>query len=141
MVDQQTIDRVAAAIDSAEIGHSMRLIRLIDGVSTYRLEIEGSVEEFTDDDTDSAIDQVYARIRKVRQRKQAEAVIAALTPPTLVVGPSVNEIMEQAQVFASTYSLVGGRFDDDSKMQQSEEEKAELRRMISALATGGSTDA
>lgn len=42
----------------------------------------------------------------------------------------VNAIMEQVQVFASTYSLVGGRFDDGSKMEQSEEEKAELRRMI-----------
>lgn len=42
----------------------------------------------------------------------------------------VNEIMEQAQVFASMYSLVGGRFDDGTKMQQADEEKAELRKMI-----------
>lgn len=42
----------------------------------------------------------------------------------------VSEIMEQAQVFASTYSLVGGRFDDGTKMQQSEEEKVELERLV-----------
>lgn len=80
MIDQQTIDRVAAAIDSVDATHSMRLIRLVDGVSTYRLELDGTVEEFTDTDEDDAIDLCYARIRQVKQRKQAEAVIAALTP-------------------------------------------------------------
>ena len=51
------------------------------------------------------------------------------------VEKAISDIMEQAQVFASCYSLVGGRFDDGSKMQQSREEETELRRMISnALA-------
>lgn len=80
MVDQKTIDRVAAAIDSADVGHSLSLVRLVDGVSTYRLELDGSVEEFTDGEIEQAIDQAYARIRQVKQRKQAEAVIAALNP-------------------------------------------------------------
>lgn len=44
--------------------------------------------------------------------------------------PILRAIMEQAQVFASTSSLVGGRFDDGSKFQQSEAEKAELEWMI-----------
>ncbi|WP_210249301.1 hypothetical protein, partial [Neorhizobium alkalisoli] len=47
---------------------------------------------------------------------------------------TIDAIMEQAQVFASTYSLVGGGFDDGTKMEQSEEEKAELRRMVEALS-------
>lgn len=80
MIDQRTIERVAAAIDSVDASHSMRLIRLVDGVSTYRLEMDGAVEEFTDTDEDDAIDLCYARIRQVKQRKQAEAVIAALIP-------------------------------------------------------------
>ncbi|MGZ2484324.1 hypothetical protein ACVITL_002847 [Rhizobium pisi] len=50
----------------------------------------------------------------------------AQTIPDIII----REIMEQAQVFASTYSLVGGRFDDGSKMQQADEEKAELERLI-----------
>jgi len=45
---------------------------------------------------------------------------------------AIRSIMEQAQVFASTYSLVGGRFDDGSKMSQSYEEKADLEQMIRA---------
>jgi rhamnogalacturonyl hydrolase YesR len=45
---------------------------------------------------------------------------------------AIDAIMEQAQVFASTYSLVGGRFDDGSKMQQSDDEKIDLRQMIAA---------
>lgn len=80
-VDQDTIDRVAAAIDSAELGYSMRQVRLIDGINTYALTIDGMpTEEFTDSDImGGATDQVYARIREVKQRRQAEAVIAALT--------------------------------------------------------------
>lgn len=46
---------------------------------------------------------------------------------------TVDDIMEQVQIFASTYSLVGGSFDDGTKMQQSEEEKALLRSMIAEL--------
>ena len=42
----------------------------------------------------------------------------------------VDEIMEQAQCFASTWSLVGGRFDDGSKVEQAKEEKEELRIML-----------
>ncbi|WP_132412581.1 hypothetical protein [Neorhizobium sp. S3-V5DH] len=79
-IDQATIDRVAAAIDSAELGYSMRQVRLVDGINTYTLTIDGMpTEEFTDNDGGGATDQVYARIREVKQRKQAEAVIAALT--------------------------------------------------------------
>lgn len=93
MIDQQTIDRIAAAIKSADIGHSMTLTRLVDGVHTYTLTIDGKVEEFVDNDED-AIDQVYARIREVKHLKQAEAVISALGQPaehrrgSYVVGPN-----------------------------------------------------
>jgi hypothetical protein len=42
----------------------------------------------------------------------------------------VNAVMSQAQVFASTWSLVGGRFDDGSAYDQAEEAKQELRTML-----------
>lgn len=72
-VDQQTIDHVAAAIDSADVGFSMSLTRLVDGISTYELRMDGNVEEFGD------TDDLYARVREIKHRKQAEAVIAAIT--------------------------------------------------------------
>jgi hypothetical protein len=80
MVDQATIDRVAAALEGADIGHSMSLTRLLDGVHTYTLKIRGEIETFIDNDEADAIDQVYTRIREVKHRLQAEAVIAALNP-------------------------------------------------------------
>ena len=46
----------------------------------------------------------------------------------------VDEIMAQAQVFASAWSLVGGRFDNGNMLTEAEEAKAELRQMIEALA-------
>ena len=80
MIDQTVIDCVAAAIESADIGYSMRQIRLVDGINTYAVSIEGMpTEEFTDSDDASASDQCYARIREVKQQRQAEAVIAALS--------------------------------------------------------------
>lgn len=66
---------------------------------------------------------------------QAEAMVRHMLeglPPVSDVEPTISAIMEQAQVFASTYSLVGGRFDDGSKMAQSEDEKTELEQMIRA---------
>ena len=74
-------------------------------------------------------------------REALEVAISAapteLHPITTVnLAVIVDAIMEQAQVFASTYSLVGGRFDDGTKYQQSEDEKAELRRMIKAATEG-----
>lgn len=78
MPDEATISRVAAAIDAADINYSLRLTRLVDGVSTYTLTLDGATEEFVDNDEDEAIDQAHARLRSYKQRKQAEAVIAAL---------------------------------------------------------------
>jgi alpha-D-ribose 1-methylphosphonate 5-triphosphate synthase subunit PhnG len=45
---------------------------------------------------------------------------------------NIDALMEQAQVFASSYSLVGSPFASDDQFAESEHEKAELRRMISA---------
>ena len=47
---------------------------------------------------------------------------------------NVDGIMAQAQVFASAWSLVGGRFDNGNMLTEAEEAKSELRKMIEALA-------
>ena len=47
----------------------------------------------------------------------------------------IDKIMEQAQVFASAWSLVGGRFDGGNAMDDAEVAKNELRQMVAeALA-------
>lgn len=74
MIDQATIDRVAAAIDGTDVGFNMSLTRLVDGVSTYTLTMDSKTEEFAD------TDDLYARVREIKQRKQAEAIVAALSP-------------------------------------------------------------
>lgn len=45
----------------------------------------------------------------------------------------VSDAMEQAQVFASAWSLVGGRFDDGSMIDTANEEKEALERMLTSL--------
>lgn len=47
---------------------------------------------------------------------------------------AVSEVMEQAQVFASAWALVGGRFDNGNAMDDADEAKAELRTMVVSLA-------
>ena len=42
----------------------------------------------------------------------------------------INAVMEQAQVFASAWSLVGGLFDGGSAMDDAEVAKNELRQML-----------
>lgn len=47
---------------------------------------------------------------------------------------ALDQIMEQAQVFASAWSLVGGPFDSGNAMSDAEDTKAELRTMVRSLA-------
>jgi hypothetical protein len=42
----------------------------------------------------------------------------------------VDSVMEQAQVFASAWSLVGSRFDSGNGLENAEEEKKALRAML-----------
>lgn len=54
----------------------------------------------------------------------------------------VRQVMEQAQVFASAWALVGSRFDNGGEMDNATAEKEHLRKMISVLpATPPTTDA
>ena len=47
---------------------------------------------------------------------------------------AMDQVMEQAQVFASAWSLVGGKFDTGNAMSDAEDAKAELRTMVRSLA-------
>lgn len=47
----------------------------------------------------------------------------------------VEEAMAQAQVFASAWSLVGGRFDFGNALQDAEVEKQALRALLADLLT------
>lgn len=44
----------------------------------------------------------------------------------------VNTLMEQVQVYASAWSLVGGPLDDGDGLERAEQEKRNLREMIAA---------
>jgi len=53
-------------------------------------------------------------------------------PAPVVQEPAawIDSVMEQAQVFASAWSLVGGRFDSGNGLEDAEQAKAELRAML-----------
>ena len=47
---------------------------------------------------------------------------------------NVEKLMEQAQIFASAWSLVGGQFDGGDQLEQAEEEKERLRGLVEGVA-------
>ncbi|MHC8342464.1 hypothetical protein [Pseudomonas sp. RT6P73] len=49
---------------------------------------------------------------------------------------TVKSIMEQAQVFASSWSMVGGPFAADDQLERAEDEKLELRKMVIGALEG-----
>lgn len=53
---------------------------------------------------------------------------------TALANDAADQIMEQAQVFASAWSLVGGRFDSGNAMEGAEQAESELRTMVESLA-------
>lgn len=71
----EMVERIAQAIDGAEVCYRMELTRLVDGESTYTLHIQGEVLEFSD--TDGA----YEHVRQVKNRVRALAVLKALREP------------------------------------------------------------
>jgi len=54
--------------------------------------------------------------------------------PSPAQQPSIDEVMDQAQVFASAWSLVGGRFDNGDMLDEANKAKAELRAMLASKA-------
>lgn len=53
---------------------------------------------------------------------------------------TTDKIMEQAQEFASTWALVGGRFDNGDMFTDAEQAKCELRSMVEAALAGSSSE-
>lgn len=49
---------------------------------------------------------------------------------------NIKAIMEQAQVFASSWSMVGGPFAADDQFERAEEEKAELKKLVTGALEG-----
>jgi hypothetical protein len=49
---------------------------------------------------------------------------------------NIKAIMEQAQVFASSWSMVGGPFAADDQLERAEGEKAELKKLVTGALEG-----
>ena len=49
---------------------------------------------------------------------------------------TVKAIMEQAQVFASSWSMVGGPFAADDQLERAEDEKSELEKLVAGALEG-----
>jgi len=49
---------------------------------------------------------------------------------------NIKAIMDQAQVFASSWSMVGGPFAADDQLERAEEEKAELKKLVTNALEG-----
>ncbi|RRW68185.1 hypothetical protein EGJ53_00050 [Pseudomonas fluorescens] len=49
---------------------------------------------------------------------------------------NIKAIMEQAQVFASSWSMVGGPFAAVDQLERAEEEKVELRKLVTSALEG-----
>ncbi len=49
---------------------------------------------------------------------------------------NIKAIMDQAQVFASSWSMVGGPFAADDQLERAEEEKTELKKLVTSALEG-----
>lgn len=49
---------------------------------------------------------------------------------------NIKAIMDQALVFASSWSMVGGPFAADDQLERAEEEKAELKKLVTDALEG-----
>ncbi|MBS4077278.1 hypothetical protein [Pseudomonas rustica] len=49
---------------------------------------------------------------------------------------NIKAIMDQAQVFASSWSMVGGPFAADDQLERAQEEKVELQKLVTCALEG-----
>lgn len=78
--DAEIGKKLAAALQlaDAQFGFSKTLIRLVDGVHTFRLEIDGNEYTYTDDVELDASDACYAHIARSRAAARSVAILSAL---------------------------------------------------------------
>lgn len=69
----EEISSLAEEVDACNLPYSMELVRLVDGVSTYELCINGEVREFGD------LDDLYEHVRIAKANAKAEVITKALT--------------------------------------------------------------
>ena len=72
----------------------------------------------------------YCMERTSFAKRVDEIFKQALEQPVQEPVAWVDSVMEQAQVFASAWSLVGGRFDSGNGLEEAKQAKAELRAML-----------
>jgi hypothetical protein len=70
----ELIDAVAKAIEGAEVEYNLKLISLIDGVSTYTLDYYDGAPPLKFE----CIDDGYAHIAQTKRLKAARAVVSAV---------------------------------------------------------------
>ena len=66
MLLEEKIERIAAAIESAHVSHSITLVRLVDGVATYMLLYDGLAQPLEFPSYGAASDHLNARTRRAR---------------------------------------------------------------------------
>ncbi|MQX90295.1 hypothetical protein [Sinorhizobium meliloti] len=83
------VERVARAIDEADVGYSINLTRLVDGVSTYTLRYHGVSDllEF------GSYDEASEHVRATRDERRARAAIEAMMEPTEAMLRCADEVV------------------------------------------------
>lgn len=74
----EILERVADALERAEVGYHLCLTRLVDGVSTYTLTYDDDSPPLEFDDNSDA----YAHIAAKKRLKAAKLAIEAMREPT-----------------------------------------------------------
>jgi len=86
----EIVERVAAALEMAEVGYHLRLTSLVDGVSTYTLSYDDGTADLTFDCTDDA----YVHIAHKKRQAAARLAIEALREPTDEMIAAANALDE-----------------------------------------------
>lgn len=127
--------RVASAIDDADFGFSLKLTRLLDGVSEYTVTFSDGTPPMVFPDTENAYE--YIRGRKLLAK--AQAAIAALAPAS---GSQMVVTDELAITYKAAFRAVFDRWlNDEGGIPQENigliATKAGLQAVFDALTTEG----
>ncbi len=121
----EMVERVANALEQADVRYRMELTRLVDGESTYTLTYgDGRMFEFPD------TDEVYAHVRRTKREVAARAALSAI--PLDRVVQVLTEDAETFERYASIHAAKGTE-DGRAKAESNAALAARRRALIADL--------
>lgn len=112
MSNASIVTDILNAINGLGESYTIRMVGLVDGVATHRVEVFGETHDFTDDEVSTGYEQAHAFILMAREERQMNAVMSVLSAHGMTEERTPSSNVEWKLVpVAADRAMIERRFD------------------------------